>query len=410
MKIGVYELPNRVFAAPMAGIADRPLRRLWRAMGAGYAVGEMTTADPRLRNSAKTSRRLRIDADTDVPLEAVFARRGIASQMESLASAGAGRGPAGPAGPSAPTPARFGTAPDGPVAVQLAGADPAMLADAARYSVDLGAQIIDINMGCPVKKVCNSACGSALLRDEALVARIIEAVVAAVDVPVTLKLRTGWSPDSRNAVRISQMAEAAGIQMLTLHGRTRACGFGGHAEYDTIAEVKTRVAVPVVANGDIDSPEKAQLVLAHTGADAVMIGRAAQERPWIFAEIDHYLRLGMRMAPPSIAEVQPLLLQHLDEHYLHYGEPMGARTARKRIHFLARKLRGGHELCDRVNQTDDYAGQRRAFEEFLQEAAARGRFFEYIEAAVPVRGSELARRPSPENTPEEIRHRELQWA
>ena len=377
IKIGAHELPNRVFAAPMAGIADRPLRRLWRALGAGYAVGEMTTADPRLRNSAKTSRRLRIDADTDMPGAGHRALDGSAA---------------------------------GPVAIQLAGADPDMLADAARYSVDRGAQIIDINMGCPAKKVCNAACGSALLRDEHLVARIIEAVVAAVNVPVTLKLRTGWSPDSRNAVRISQMAEAAGIQMLTLHGRTRACGFGGHAEYDTIAEVKTRVGVPVVANGDIDSPEKAQLVLAHTGADAVMIGRAAQERPWIFAEIDHYLRHGARMAPPSIAEVRPLLLQHLDEHYLHYGEPMGARTARKRIHFLARKLRGGHELCDRVNQTDDYAEQRRAFEEFLQEAAARGRFFEYIEAAVPVRGSELAREPSPENTPEESRHRELQWA
>ena len=232
MKIGAYELPNRVFAAPMAGIADRPLRRLWRAMGAGYAVGEMTTADPRLRNSAKTSRRLRIDADTDVPLESAFARTGVASQAESLASPGAGHGSAGHAEPSARAPARFGAAPHGPVAVQLAGADPAMLADAARYSVDLGAQIIDINMGCPVKKVCNSACGSALLRDEALVARIIEAVVAAVDVPVTLKLRTGWSPDSRNAVRISQMAEAAGIQMLTLHGRRirrRACGHAASA-------------------------------------------------------------------------------------------------------------------------------------------------------------------------------------
>jgi tRNA-dihydrouridine synthase B len=364
MKIGTHHLPNRVFAAPMAGIADRPLRRLWRALGAGYAVGEMTTADPRLRNSAKTSRRLRIDAD----------------------DADTGTGAA-------------------PIAIQLAGADPSMLADAARYSVDQGAQIIDINMGCPAKKVCNAACGSALLRDEQLVARIIEAVVGAVTVPVTLKLRTGWSPENRNAVRVSQLAEAAGIQMLTLHGRTRACGFGGIAEYDTIAEVKTRVAIPVVANGDIDSPEKAQLVLAHTGADAVMIGRAAQARPWIFREIDYYLQHGRAMAPPSVAEMQPLLLQHLDEHYLHYGEVQGARTARKRIHFLARGLRGGAELSDRVNQTEDCAIQRRAFEEFLQEAAAHGRFFEYIGAADPVRGSEPEQEHAPATAPETSRQR-----
>jgi tRNA-dihydrouridine synthase B len=343
MEIGTHVLPNRVFAAPMAGIADQPLRRLWRALGAGYAVGEMTTADPRLRASAKTARRLRIDgADTG----------------------------AGAASPGA-----------GPMAIQLAGADPQQLAEAARYSVDLGADIIDINMGCPVKKVCNAACGSALLRDEDLVARIIAAVVAAVPVPVTLKLRTGWSLQHRNAVRISQMAESAGIRMLTLHGRTRACGFGGHAEYDTIAEVKSRVRIPVVANGDIDTPEKAQWVLNHTGADAVMIGRAAQARPWIFREIDHYLRHGVKLAPVRIADVQPLLLRHLDEHYLHYGEPMGARTARKRLHFLARGLRHGEALSDRVNQTEDCTQQRRAFEEFLQEAAARSPFFEYIGAA-----------------------------
>jgi tRNA-dihydrouridine synthase B len=349
MQIGAHVLSNRVFAAPMAGIADQPLRRLWRALGAGYAVGEMTTADPRLRNSAKTARRLRTDAGS-----------------------GSGR----TTGPDA-----------GPIAIQLAGADPALLADAARHGVDLGADIIDINMGCPAKKVCNAACGSALLRDEDLVARIIAAVVAAVPVPVTLKLRTGWAPGSRNAVRVSQMAEAAGIRMLTLHGRTRACGFGGNAEYDTIAEVKSRVAIPVVANGDINSPEKAQWVLAYTGADAVMVGRAAQARPWIFADIDHYLRTGTQRAPVRIADVQPLLLQHLDEHYGHYGEPMGARTARKRIHFLARGLRDGNRLADRINQIDDCAEQRRAFEEFLQEAAARSPFFEYIGAAVSAEDS-----------------------
>ena len=336
MRIGTHELPNRAFAAPMAGIADRPLRRLWRALGAGYTVGEMTTADPRLRASAKTARRLRIDGGGDA---------------------------------------------EGPVAVQLAGADPRQLAEAARYCVDLGAQIIDINMGCPAKKVCNAACGSALLRDEALVARILEAVVAAVSVPVTLKLRTGWAPEQRNAVRVARMAESAGIQMLTLHGRTRACGFGGHAEYDTIAQVKAAVGVPVVANGDIDSAEKAAFVLQYTGADAVMVGRAAQARPWIFREIDYYLRHGTKMAPAPIAHLAPLLLRHLDEHYQHYGEPMGARTARKRVHFLARGLRGGAGLCERINNLDDGAQQRRAFEEFLQQAAARSPIFEYIDAA-----------------------------
>jgi tRNA-dihydrouridine synthase B len=342
VKIGRHEIPGRVFAAPMAGIADRPLRSLWRSLGAHYAVGEMTTADPRLRDSAKTSRRLRVDGE------------------------------------------------QAPVAIQLAGADPALLADGARHAVDLGAQIVDINMGCPVKKVCNSACGSALLRDEALVARIIEAVVAAVDVPVTLKLRTGWSPETRNAVRIAQMAEAAGVQMLTLHGRTRACGFRDTVEYDTIAEVKIRVRVPVVANGDIDSPEKARTVLARTGADAVMIGRAAQVKPWIFREVNHFLEHGTHLAPPAIDELAPLLLQHLDEHYAHYDGPIGARTARKRIHFLARGVRGGERLCERINQTEDCVEQRRAFEDFLSEASAQGRFFEYIDAA-GARGARTAR-------------------
>jgi tRNA-dihydrouridine synthase B len=332
MKIGPYEIPNRVFAAPMAGIADAPLRRLWRSLGAGYAVGEMAASDPRLRGTPKTARRLRTDGEQE------------------------------------------------PVVVQLAGADPAMLADAARYSVDQGAQVIDINMGCPAKKVCNAACGSALLRDEAQVARIIEAVVAAVDVPVTLKLRTGWAPYSRNAVRVGRMAEAAGIRMLTLHGRTRACGFGGQAEYDTIAEVKSQVRVPVVANGDIDSPHKALAVLRHTGADAVMIGRAAQERPWIFQEINHFLTHGNTGPQPTVAQLRPLLLRHLDEHYAHYGEAIGARTARKRIQFLVRRMRGGTQLRERVNSTDDCARQRSAFDEFLLEAAAHHPFFEYIDA------------------------------
>jgi len=359
MRIGAYELSNRVLAAPMAGIADRPLRRLWRALGAGYAVGEMTTADPRLRGSAKTTRRLALDCDHD-----------------AVASASAA----------------------GPVAVQLAGADPLQLAEAARYCVDLGAQVIDINMGCPAKKVCNAACGSALLRDEQLVTRIIAAVVAAVPVPVTLKLRTGWAPQSRNAARIGRMAEDAGVQMLTLHGRTRACGFTGSAEYDTIAEVKSRVRIPVVANGDIDSPEKARAVLDYTGADAIMIGRAAQSRPWIFMEIDYYLRHGTKMAPIPIARLRPHLLRHLDEHYAHYGDVLGARTARKRIHFLARGLRRGDALCERINQMEDCAQQRRAFDEFLIEAAAHGPFFEYIDAA----GDAVARACRQENSPSRL--------
>ena len=333
MKIGTYVLASPVLAAPMAGIADRPFRRLCRALGAGYAVGEMASADPGLRTSRKTSQRLSAEGE------------------------------------------------DALIAVQIAGAHPHMLADAARYAVDRGAQIVDINMGCPVKKVCNVAAGAALLRDEALVARIIESVVQAVSVPVTLKLRTGWSPQNRNAVRVCRLAESAGIQLLALHGRTRACGFGGAAEYHTIAEVKSLVRIPVVANGDIDTPEKAAYVLSHTGADAVMIGRAAQTRPWIFREIDHFLRNGTKLAPMRIVDVHPLLLRYLDEHYSHHGEFAGARTARKRIHFLVRGLRGGRQLCERINRTENCAEQRRALDDFLLESAARHPFFEYIDTA-----------------------------
>jgi len=237
MRIGSYELKDRVFVAPMAGVTDRPFRRLCRRLGAAYAVSEMVTSDPRLRASGKTTRRLDHEGEA------------------------------------------------APVAVQLVGADPAVLSDAARYNVDRGAQIIDLNMGCPARKVCQVACGSALLKDEELVARIVESVVRAVDVPVTLKYRTGWDRLHRNAVRIARLAEACGVRMLTLHGRTRACGFGGQAEYDTIAQVKQAVRIPVVANGDVDTPEKARLVFEATGADAIMIGRAAQGRPWIFREL-----------------------------------------------------------------------------------------------------------------------------
>ena len=327
MRIGSYELPDRLFVAPMAGVTDRPFRQLCRKLGASYAVSEMATSDPRLWASEKTARRLNHDGEI------------------------------------------------APVAVQLAGADPAMLAQAARFNVDRGAQIIDINMGCPAKKVCNVTCGSALLKDEARVARILEAVVEAVanlgDVPVTLKLRTGWDLASRNALRIARLAEDAGVRMLTLHGRTRACGFGGHAEYETIAAVKQAVKIPVVANGDIDSPAKAKHVLESTGADALMIGRAAQGRPWIFREIDHFLRTGEELAPPTVTEVRPLLRGHLEDHYRFYGEQLGVRTARKHIIWYLKRLDGGAAFCDRMNRIEDCEPQRRAVDDFLLDHGTR---------------------------------------
>jgi len=319
MRIGPYELPNNVFVAPMAGVTDRPFRRLCKDLGAGHAISEMAASNPRLWASEKTMRR--IDH----------------------------------AGERAP------------VAVQLAGADPAMLAEAARFNVERGAQIIDINMGCPAKKVCNVACGSALLRDEERVARILDAVVAAVDVPVTLKYRTGWDPQQRNAVAIARLAEERGIAALTLHGRTRTCGFRGTAEYDTIRAVKQAVRIPVVANGDVDTPEKARRVLEATGADAVMIGRAAQGRPWIFREVVHFLRTGERLPPPRVSEVTDLLLAHLDDHYSFYGIELGVRTARKHIIWYTRALAGGAAFCDTMNRLDDCAAQRRAVEQFLRQ-------------------------------------------
>jgi tRNA-dihydrouridine synthase B len=262
--------------------------------------------------------------------------------------------------------------------VQLAGADPQVLAEAARYNVAHGAQIIDINMGCPAKKVCNVACGSALLRDEALVARILEAVVNAVDVPVTLKYRTGWDPGSRNAVRIAQIAERSGVQMLTLHGRTRACGFRGTAEYETIAAVKRAVSIPVVANGDIDSPQRARAVLDATGADAVMVGRAARGRPWIFGAIDQHLRGAEVPPPPRVDEARALVLEHLDEHHRFYGRDAGLRSARKHIGWYTRALVGGATFCDRVNRIDSIEEQRRAVDEFLR---AHGDCYERLTAA-----------------------------
>jgi tRNA-dihydrouridine synthase B len=271
-----------------------------------------------------------------------------------------------------------------PKAVQIAGADPQLLAEAARFNVGRGAQIIDINMGCPVKKVCNRWCGSALLRDESLVVELLQAVVSAVDVPVTLKFRTGWDRDHKNALTIARIAEDSGIAMLTLHGRTRADGYKGDAEYDTIAAVKAAIRIPVVANGDIDSPQNAAYVLHYTGADAVMIGRAAQGRPWIFREIDHYLRTGTVLAPPTISEVRERMAQHLKAHYAFYGDYLGVRTARKHIAWYVRDLHEGELFRQQMNRIDDCATQLAAVDAFFESQLVLGDRLQYAPAAEPL--------------------------
>lgn len=281
--IGPYSLPNSLIVAPMAGVTDRPFRLLCRKMGAGLAVSEMVIADASLWHTRKS--RLRLDH----------------------------------------------TGEPEPRSVQIAGGDADMLANAARMNAEHGAQIIDINMGCPAKKVCNKAAGSALMKDEALVREILHAVVKAVDIPVTLKMRTGWDRDNRNAPLIARMAEDAGIQALSIHGRTRADRYQGEAEYDTIAEIKSRVSIPVFANGDITTPEKARDVLRYTGADGLLIGRGAQGRPWIFREIRHFLMTGETPPPPPLDEVEGILLGHLKELHRFYGDPMGVRIARKHV-------------------------------------------------------------------------------
>jgi tRNA-dihydrouridine synthase B len=288
MQIGPYVIEPKVMLAPMAGVTDKPFRVLCKRLGAGLCVSEMTTSDPRFWNTSKSLHR-----------------------MDHVGE---------PA----------------PVSVQIAGTVPEVMAEAARHNVEHGAQLIDINMGCPAKKVCNAWAGSALMRDEALVARILEAVVGAVDVPVTLKIRTGWAADQRNALTIARIAEAAGIAALAVHGRTRDQQYTGVAEYDTIAAIKSALSIPVIANGDIDSPRKAAFVLAHTGADAVMIGRAAQGRPWIFREVAHYLATGELLPAPTLREIRDILLSHLEHLHAFYGEQAGVRIARKHLGWYAK--------------------------------------------------------------------------
>jgi len=322
LMVGSIELPNRLFVAPMAGVTDRPFRQLCKQLGAGYAVSEMVTSRKDLWHSLKTSRRANHEGET------------------------------------------------APISVQIAGTDAAMMAEAAAYNIDRGAQIIDINMGCPAKKVCNKWAGSALMQDEPLALDIVAAVVAACsphNVPVTLKMRTGWSAEHKNAVRIARAAEQAGIAMLTVHGRTREQGYKGHAEYDTIAAVKAAVRVPVVANGDITTPEKAREVLAYTGADAIMVGRAAQGRPWIFGDIAHFLATGTHRAQPLTRQVKQWLIDHLGEHYGLYGEFAGVRTARKHIGWAVRALPGGETFRAHMNTLDSCESQIQAVTDFFDE-------------------------------------------
>jgi tRNA-dihydrouridine synthase B len=327
MNIGAHVTANNLFAAPMAGVTDRPFRMLCRALGAGYAVSEMVTSRKDLWASLKTSRRANHEGEP------------------------------------------------GPIAVQIAGTDAPMMAEAAVYNIERGAQIIDINMGCPAKKVCNKWAGSALMQDEPLAVAIATAVVEACapfNVPVTLKMRTGWSQEHRNAVDLARAFEQAGVQMLTVHGRTREQGYKGFAEYDTIAAVKAAVRIPVVANGDIDSPEKARDVLAYTKADAVMIGRAAQGRPWIFREIAHFLATGTHLAPPLVAQVKRLLLDHLQDHYGLYGEFTGVRSARKHIGWYVKGLPGADRFRAQMNTIEGCAAQLAAVAEYFDALAASG--------------------------------------
>ena len=324
MNIGQYTLPNNLFVAPMAGVTDRPFRMLCKKLGAGYAVSEMVTSKRELWSTLKTSRRANHDGES------------------------------------------------APIAVQIAGTSADMMAEAALYNIDNGAQIIDINMGCPAKKVCNKWAGSALMQDEGLALSIVEAVIAACaprNVPVTLKMRTGWCQTHKNAVVLARAFEQAGVQMLAVHGRTREQGYKGVAEYETISAVKSVVHIPVVANGDITTAEKARDVLAFTGADAIMVGRAAQGKPWIFREIAHYLDTGTRLAQPLVIEVKRLMCDHLLDHYDLYGEFSGVRTARKHIGWYVRSLPGGEAFRDSMNVLETCETQHAAVSQFFDALA-----------------------------------------
>ena len=342
MQIGNHVLKNNLVVAPMAGVTDRPFRQLCKKLGAGLAVSEMVTSNSLLYGSEKTRRRANHEGEVD------------------------------------------------PISVQIAGADPQMMAEAARYNVDNGAQIIDINMGCPAKKICNVMAGSALLKDEPLVLQILKAVVGAVNVPVTLKIRTGWDKNNRNAVMIAKMAEDAGVQALAMHGRTRACLYMGDAEYDTIAAVKQAVNIPLIANGDITTPEKAKYVLDYPGADAVMIGRAAQGRPWIFREIEHYLKTGTHLLPPTVEEIHTVMLEHINDLYGFYGELAGMRVARKHISWYTKGLAGSASFRHNMNTLDTIDLQQAAINDFFAELKTKNERLVYAEEIADVEPEALA--------------------
>lgn len=331
MQIGPHQLKNNLVVAPMAGVTDRPFRMLCKKMGAGLAVSEMVTSNSLLYGSEKTKRRANHEGEVS------------------------------------------------PISVQIAGAEPAMMAEAARHNVENGAQIIDINMGCPAKKICNVMAGSALLRDEPLVSQILKAVVNAVDVPVTLKIRTGWDRQNKNAIQIARMAEDIGVQALTIHGRTRNDLYYGDAEYDTIAAVKQAIKIPLIANGDITTPEKAKFVLDYTKADAVMIGRAAQGRPWIFRETEHFLNTGEHMLPPTVDEIHEVMLEHLHDLYAFYGDLTGMRVARKHISWYTKGLSGSAAFRHNMNTLQTIELQLQAINDFFAELRARNERLVYAD-------------------------------
>jgi tRNA-dihydrouridine synthase B len=321
-RIGSYTLPNNLFLAPMAGVTDRPFRQLCRRLGAGMAVSEMITANKTLWASKKSLLRANHDGEPE------------------------------------------------PRSVQIAGTDPKMMAEAAQHNIEQGAHIIDINMGCPAKKVCNVMAGSALLQNERLVGEILESVVNAIDAPVTLKIRTGWDADNRNGVNIAHIAEQSGIQALAVHGRTRADAYRGDAEYETIAEIKSAVSIPIIANGDISSPEQAKYVLNHTQADGLMIGRAAQGNPWIFQQINHFLMYGEILPAPALSEVKQTLIEHLHTLYDFYGEYTGVRMARKHIAWYSKGLRNGNPFRQQMNTLELPQQQLDFTEQFFAQLAA----------------------------------------